>query len=60
MLQVIESTTPDLSAFDFFGEPVQLFLGESSKVKNLRVEFSFEPNLLNYVVTKLPSIVLRL
>ncbi|RLM54373.1 hypothetical protein C2845_PM10G10260 [Panicum miliaceum] len=57
MLQVIENTAPNLSTFDFFGEPVQLLLGESSKVKNLKVGFAFEPNSLSYAITKLPSIV---
>jgi hypothetical protein len=39
-----------------FGEPVQLILGESSRVKNLKVEYSYEPNAVNYTITKLPSI----
>ncbi|CAL5029666.1 unnamed protein product [Urochloa decumbens] len=56
-LQVIESTAPNLSTFDFYGEPVQLVLGESSKVKNLKVDFSSEPNFLSYAITNLPSIV---
>jgi len=57
MLQVIESTAPNLSTVDFMGEPVQLILGESSRVKNLKVEYSYEPNAVNYAITKLPSIV---
>ncbi|KAF8660229.1 hypothetical protein HU200_057795 [Digitaria exilis] len=48
---------PNLSTVDFFGEQVQLLLGESSKVKKVKMEFSFEPNFLNYAITKLPSIV---
>ncbi|RLM73862.1 hypothetical protein C2845_PM15G23460 [Panicum miliaceum] len=57
MLQVIESTAPNLSTVDFLGKPVQLILGESSRVKNLKVEYSYEPNAVNYAITKLPSIV---
>ncbi|CAN6250416.1 unnamed protein product [Urochloa humidicola] len=56
-LQVIESTAPNLSTVKFFGEPVQLIFGESSQVKNLKLEYSFEPNAVNYAITKLPSIV---
>ncbi|CAL5014503.1 unnamed protein product [Urochloa decumbens] len=55
-LQVIESTAPNLSTVEFFGEPVQLMFGESSQVKNLMLEYSFEPNAVNYAITKLPSI----
>ncbi|CAL5025072.1 unnamed protein product [Urochloa decumbens] len=55
-LQVIESTAPNLSTVEFFGEPVQLIFGESSQVKNLMLEYSFEPNAVNYAITKLPSI----
>uniref|UniRef100_A0A0A8ZC01 F-box domain-containing protein n=1 Tax=Arundo donax TaxID=35708 RepID=A0A0A8ZC01_ARUDO len=57
MLQVIESAAPSLSTFDFFGDPVQLSFGESSKVKSLTLEFSDESNSLSYAITKLPSIV---
>uniref|UniRef100_A0A0A9BIN1 Uncharacterized protein n=1 Tax=Arundo donax TaxID=35708 RepID=A0A0A9BIN1_ARUDO len=57
MLQVIESAAQNLSTFDFFGDPVQLSFGESSKVKNLTLEFSDESNSLSYAITKLPSIV---
>ncbi|KAM3332801.1 hypothetical protein ACQJBY_028135 [Aegilops geniculata] len=55
-LRVIKSTAPHLSIFDFFGEPVQLVLGESSKVKDLRVGYSFAPNAVSYAITKLPFI----
>ncbi|KAL6844470.1 hypothetical protein ACP4OV_026143 [Aristida adscensionis] len=56
MLQVIESKAPNLSTFDFYGEPVQLSFGESSQVKNFRVDFSMGPNTFSYAITKLPSI----
>lgn len=55
-LQVIENTAPNLSTVAFFGDPVQLMLRESSQVKNLKVAYSFEPNAVNYAITKLPSI----
>ncbi|KAL6651914.1 hypothetical protein ACP70R_010839 [Stipagrostis hirtigluma subsp. patula] len=57
MLQVIESTAPNLSNFDFLGEPVQLSLGASSKVKNANLGFLDERNSISYAITKLPSIV---
>ncbi|XP_020155563.1 uncharacterized protein [Aegilops tauschii subsp. strangulata] len=43
-LRVIKSTAPHLSIFDFFGEPVQLVLGESSKVdqSDMRHDSVFE------------------
>ncbi|VAH81833.1 unnamed protein product [Triticum turgidum subsp. durum] len=44
MLRVIESTAPNLTTLDFFGEPVQLVLRESSKVKDLKVGYSYKPN----------------
>ncbi|KAF7038607.1 hypothetical protein CFC21_048769 [Triticum aestivum] len=44
MLRVIESTAPNLTTLDFFGEPVQLVLRESSKVKHLKVGYSYTPN----------------
>uniref|UniRef100_A0A453FXL7 At1g61320/AtMIF1 LRR domain-containing protein n=1 Tax=Aegilops tauschii subsp. strangulata TaxID=200361 RepID=A0A453FXL7_AEGTS len=56
MLRVIESTAPNLTTLDFFGEPVQLVLRESSKVKHLKVGYSYTPNAVSYAITKLPSI----
>lgn len=55
-LQVIESTAPNLSSINFCGKPVQLILRESSQVKNLKVDYSYEPNAVNYAITKLPSV----
>ena len=57
MLRVIESTAPNLTTLDVFGEPVQLVLRESSQVKNLQVGYSYKPNAISYAITKLPSIV---
>ncbi|WVZ87450.1 hypothetical protein U9M48_034086 [Paspalum notatum var. saurae] len=57
MLQVIESTAPNLSSFTLFGDPVQLSLGESSQVKKLHMCFSRRDNLVSYSITRLPSIV---
>ncbi|KAL6651916.1 hypothetical protein ACP70R_010841 [Stipagrostis hirtigluma subsp. patula] len=56
-LQLIESTTPNLSTFDFIGDPVQLSLGESSQVKNLHVGYSRHDSIVSYAITRLPSIV---
>ncbi|KAF7024625.1 hypothetical protein CFC21_036942 [Triticum aestivum] len=56
MLRVIESTAPNFTTLDFFGEPVQLVLRESSKVKHLKVGYSYKPNAVSYAITKLPSI----
>ncbi|KAJ1273186.1 hypothetical protein BS78_06G259600 [Paspalum vaginatum] len=58
MLQVIESTAPNLSSFDLFVDhPAQLSLGESSQVKKLHLGFSRRDNLVSYSITRLPSIV---
>ncbi|KAJ1273200.1 hypothetical protein BS78_06G261000 [Paspalum vaginatum] len=57
MLQVIESSAPNLSTVDLYGEPIQLIFGESSQVKNLKVEYPFEPNVVSYAISKLPFIV---
>ncbi|CAL5029668.1 unnamed protein product [Urochloa decumbens] len=59
MLQVIESAAPNLSTFNFLGDPVQMSFG-ISQVKNLSVGFSYKPNFLSYAITKLPSIVTHL
>lgn len=56
MLKVIESTGPNLSSFDLFGDPIQLSLGESSQLKNLHVGFSYHDNFVSYSITRLPSI----
>ncbi|XP_066351886.1 uncharacterized protein [Miscanthus floridulus] len=57
MLKVIESTAPNLSSFDLFGDSIQLSLGESSQLKNLHVGFSYHDNFVSYSITRLPSIV---
>lgn len=56
-LQVIESRAPNLSTVELYIDPVQLLLGESSRVKNLNLGFSREVNCVSYAITKLPSIV---
>jgi hypothetical protein len=58
MLQMIESNAPNLSTFVFKGDLVQLSLGQSSQVKNLRMDCANdESNLLCYAITNLPYIV---
>ncbi|GJN16953.1 hypothetical protein PR202_gb03983 [Eleusine coracana subsp. coracana] len=57
MLQVVECTAPNLSTFHLFGDPVQLTLCESSKVKNVNVGFSDEFSIICYAINKFPSIV---
>jgi len=56
-LQVIESRAPNLSTVELYIDPVQLLLGESSRVKNLNLGFSREVSCVSYAITKLPSIV---
>ncbi|KAG0527796.1 hypothetical protein BDA96_06G264100 [Sorghum bicolor] len=56
-LQVIESRAPNLSTIELYIDPVQLLLGESSRVKNLDLEFIREVNCVSYAINKLPSIV---
>ncbi|CAL4889290.1 unnamed protein product [Urochloa decumbens] len=56
-LQMIESKAPNLSAFVFDGDLLQLSLGQSSQVKNLNMDCTNESNFLCYAITNLPYIV---
>ncbi|TVU16368.1 hypothetical protein EJB05_39927 [Eragrostis curvula] len=57
MLQMIENKAPNLSTFHFFGDPVPLSFGESSQVKNLKVQLSREANSIYYSITKFPCVM---
>ncbi|KAL5206407.1 hypothetical protein ABZP36_034616 [Zizania latifolia] len=56
-LKMIESKPPNLSAFNFSGDIVQLSFGQSSQVKDLDMDDGFRvPNFLCYAITKIPYI----
>ncbi|CAL5025861.1 unnamed protein product [Urochloa decumbens] len=57
MLQMIESKAPNLFTFRFLGDPIQLSLGDLSRLKHLNVKLSSMINSCSYAITKLPSIV---
>ncbi|KAM0896359.1 hypothetical protein ACQ4PT_023237 [Festuca glaucescens] len=53
-LQVLETKAPNISTFDIVGNQVQLSLGESLKLKNLKLYLSCA---ISYAIDKLPSCV---
>uniref|UniRef100_A0A0D9VA63 Uncharacterized protein n=1 Tax=Leersia perrieri TaxID=77586 RepID=A0A0D9VA63_9ORYZ len=56
-LQMIKSNAPNITTFSFYGDPIELSLGESSQVKELDMSCSDVPNFICYSITKLPYIV---